>query len=490
MELSQIGSVNPQNGLPALPKNSPLAESEPVKSLELAQRESENFSMGRLESTNTQPTMKKVEIESSQKPVFDQKLSIPNVVAGPKMVEKEKVSESTPAGIDFLKKTDAKTSSSPSKASIQKFPELSMNVQDFGQRKEAVNMGGDTLKPEKAESDHQIRIENQSNPNLLESLRPDYSEKTSLQGLPAQLVHTLNSMNSLKGKGEVKPAQTALSGGEFINTLNEIKNGAVTSNQNSSNQSQSDAEGDLNTKLGFNGLEKSDSLKSKDSKGKKSLFEENLQLGGRAPLNFSHLDSTAALKASAKPLEISAPVIQGAVKPRLTTEAMIGISNGIRNLTPHGGELRIRLKPENLGELSVRVVTHGNQVNLQIQASDEKAKKILEDGISLLKESLSVQNLTLNQVDLNASQPNSNQNGNDSNSSQHRFDQGSQFQESFGQNSNSGNQQGFQGQGFGLGTDFGNRDASRGSSIQGKAQLMGGMASQARSRTSRIDVQA
>jgi flagellar hook-length control protein FliK len=65
-----------------------------------------------------------------------------------------------------------------------------------------------------------------------------------------------------------------------------------------------------------------------------------------------------------------------------------------------GGEIRIRLKPENLGELHVRVVTDGRNVGLHIQASDEKARKILEESLSHLKDSMATQNLSLGAVDL------------------------------------------------------------------------------------------
>jgi flagellar hook-length control protein FliK len=65
-----------------------------------------------------------------------------------------------------------------------------------------------------------------------------------------------------------------------------------------------------------------------------------------------------------------------------------------------GGEMRVRLKPENLGELNLRVIANGNHVGLQIQASDERAKKIIEESLGYLKESLSAQKLSLGQVDL------------------------------------------------------------------------------------------
>ena len=62
--------------------------------------------------------------------------------------------------------------------------------------------------------------------------------------------------------------------------------------------------------------------------------------------------------------------------------------------------MRVKLHPENLGELHVRVITSGNQVGLQIQASDEKAKKILEESMSHLKDSLASHSLALGSIEV------------------------------------------------------------------------------------------
>ena len=66
--------------------------------------------------------------------------------------------------------------------------------------------------------------------------------------------------------------------------------------------------------------------------------------------------------------------------------------------------MRIRLKPDNLGELHLRVVTDGTQVGLHIQASDERAKKVLEESIGHLKEGLASQNLSLGKLDVTVAQ--------------------------------------------------------------------------------------
>lgn len=100
-------------------------------------------------------------------------------------------------------------------------------------------------------------------------------------------------------------------------------------------------------------------------------------------------------------VELSAHVTQGGTgRDRLASESLIGISSGIRNLTPQGGgEMRIRLRPENLGELHLRVVTDGSQVGLHIHATDDRARRILEESLGTLKESLAQHQLSLGKVD-------------------------------------------------------------------------------------------
>ena len=70
--------------------------------------------------------------------------------------------------------------------------------------------------------------------------------------------------------------------------------------------------------------------------------------------------------------------------------------------------MKIRLNPDHLGEIHVRVSAggkSGSEVGLQIQASDERAKRILEESISSLKDGLASQSLTLSKIDVQVAQP-------------------------------------------------------------------------------------
>ena len=157
--------------------------------------------------------------------------------------------------------------------------------------------------------------------------------------------------------------------------------------------------------------------------------------------NFGHLDQQPNSLGKSI-VEIPANVVPGAMsRDRLSTDSLIGLSTGIRNLTQQGsGEIRVRLKPGNLGELNIRVITDGNRVGLHIQASDEKAKAVIEESMVHLKESLSAQHMTLSQVDLTlASSPvlTGSDTHRDTNHGHSGFQEFNAFQDNLGQNSQS-----------------------------------------------------
>lgn len=102
---------------------------------------------------------------------------------------------------------------------------------------------------------------------------------------------------------------------------------------------------------------------------------------------------------------MSGNVVQGAMtRERLSTDSLVNLSSEISKLKHSGGEIRMRLRPDNLGELRIQISTVGSDVGLKIQASDERVKKVLEESIGSLKESLSAQSLTLGKLDLTVGQ--------------------------------------------------------------------------------------
>ena len=89
-------------------------------------------------------------------------------------------------------------------------------------------------------------------------------------------------------------------------------------------------------------------------------------------------------------------------KPVLTAESVNQIGNQVNLLgqARQDGEIKIRLRPDHLGELQMSVRTQGQNVSIQIRAANDEAKKIIEDSLGALREHLSAQNLALARIDV------------------------------------------------------------------------------------------
>ncbi len=108
------------------------------------------------------------------------------------------------------------------------------------------------------------------------------------------------------------------------------------------------------------------------------------------------------LGAGAGPQTITGHVVPGAMmRDRLTSESLRNVANGISGMTAAGGgDMRIRLNPGNLGELVIRISTNGKDVGLKVQANDPAAKKVIEESLGALRDSLAQQSLALGRVDV------------------------------------------------------------------------------------------
>lgn len=119
---------------------------------------------------------------------------------------------------------------------------------------------------------------------------------------------------------------------------------------------------------------------------------------------------TSITQNSEGPRVISGQVVLGAMaRSRLSTESLGEVSTEIRNFiqTKFGnnsqreeGEIRIRLKPDSLGEMRLKVSTVGGQVALTVIASSEKARQIIEESLPHLKENLAYHQLSLGSFDI------------------------------------------------------------------------------------------
>lgn len=213
---------------------------------------------------------------------------------------------------------------------------------------------------------------------------------------------------------QAKPAfSSQLGGSQFLDTLNSVQGGEKSFGAGSqfgsdAGQSQLARQPRPELRVVEGGLKPNpagfgESLQS-TSKLKPAMKKEE-EIGSLSSLNggsLSSLQASSQSNGSHAPAEVTGHVVKGSMsQERLSSESLLGLSTQMRNLAAKGGgDIRIRLKPENLGELHVRVMTNGRDVGLQIQATDEKAKRILEESLGSLKDGLASQNLTLGKVDL------------------------------------------------------------------------------------------
>ena len=105
----------------------------------------------------------------------------------------------------------------------------------------------------------------------------------------------------------------------------------------------------------------------------------------------------------AGPKLMEATVTQGAAgKTVLSHDSVHQLTNTVNmmNMAKQDGEIKIRLRPDHLGELQMSVKTQGNQVAIQIRAQSGEAKRIIEESLGSLKDSFAKQNLNLAQVDV------------------------------------------------------------------------------------------
>ncbi len=127
--------------------------------------------------------------------------------------------------------------------------------------------------------------------------------------------------------------------------------------------------------------------------GISSLANPILQQGQTGSLNMNTVEATVTPSATGK-----APV--------LSTESLNQIASQVNLLgqARQDGEIKIRLRPDHLGELQMSIRTNGQNVTVQFKAQNEEAKRIIEDSISSLRDHLSIHQLSLSSVDV-VSQP-------------------------------------------------------------------------------------
>ena len=223
-----------------------------------------------------------------------------------------------------------------------------------------------------------------------------------------------------------------VSGKDFLQAFNMSRSAVVPAAPSSLLSKGDSATAQQAVQPGFAGVT-TDLLKNPEfgkSKGETDVLRD-------APLTAAHpLNTHGAAHFPETATSVAANVTQGAsAQARISSESLNGIAQTVQNMQQmqqmgtkglDQGQMRIRLKPDSLGEIHLKVATHGNQVELQVQASDENAKKILQSSLSDLRDHLASKNLTLGSVDFGVFQNGSSPGGHESFASDHGMNQQNQ----------------------------------------------------------------
>ena len=151
-----------------------------------------------------------------------------------------------------------------------------------------------------------------------------------------------------------------------------------------------------------------------------------------------------------------ATAAQGAAKPQGETDASIDsnvreVMNQAKYLvTAGGGEMTVKMTPEGMGEVNLKVMLDNGKINIEMNAQDKSVKKMLEESLSDLKSSLATHQMRIEHVKINnvtavdtQNQAQFQSDANSSNSSfQNRQQQEMNFQNFANSNSGRGRDQG------------------------------------------------
>ncbi len=141
-----------------------------------------------------------------------------------------------------------------------------------------------------------------------------------------------------------------------------------------------------------------------------SQGKENLKSADVISKKKSDLSSTEAVYGSGlgltamKPLDASVQNLHGEmsavdISPKEKQENIQQIMNQAQYLIKKGGgEMKVKLSPEGLGDMHLKVMVENGKVNLQMATESNEAKKLFESSVSDLKNSLSAHKLSFDHI--------------------------------------------------------------------------------------------
>ena len=119
------------------------------------------------------------------------------------------------------------------------------------------------------------------------------------------------------------------------------------------------------------------------------------------------LDSTFTMGAPllAVPVSESRDVFISSTNPTEVKQAIVGemVSTVSTNALKGGGEMKLVLHPDDMGEIKLKIGTKGGNVEVKVEAGDEKVARMLKGGSKDLEAALGTQNLKLTKFEVTVS---------------------------------------------------------------------------------------
>ena len=109
------------------------------------------------------------------------------------------------------------------------------------------------------------------------------------------------------------------------------------------------------------------------------------------------------------------------------THLLEHVAQGIGFSNQSGQEIRIHVRPPELGSLQIDVSVKDGALSARLEAQTSAAQQILQDNLPELKEALAQQGLTVDRIEVRLADPSANS-GNRSDVAEHSFAQNQQSQ--------------------------------------------------------------
>lgn len=101
------------------------------------------------------------------------------------------------------------------------------------------------------------------------------------------------------------------------------------------------------------------------------------------------------------PVAPGAPTIEGKLEEHREANVKEIMNQAQYLVTKGGGEVSVKMSPEGLGELHLKVIFQDGKLNVEMQTQNKDIKKLVEESLSELKSGLAAHRLSLEHVKIN-----------------------------------------------------------------------------------------